>query len=294
MLLVRKGKSEAVWSKLNIPMCAVVRDLEGKFIYPSFIDLYSSYGLPDSPERNRRWDAPPQFLSGKQGAYAWNEAIRAEYEASAHFSANSEAAGKLRELGFGAVLSHQKDGIARGTSVLVTLGDDRDHLEIVREQAAAHYSFNKGSSANDYPTSLMGAIALLRQSWYDATWYAAGGKEKARNLTLEALNAVRKLPQFFEAADVLDIQRADRVGDEFGMQFIFKARGDAYQRLELVKATGGALVVPLNFPEAFDMEDAWDARQVSLAAMKHWELAPYNPARVEDSGLRVALTADEI
>src|SRR3546814_8196295 len=74
MLLVRKGKIEAVGSKLNIPRGAVVRDLEGKFIYPSFIDLYSSYGLPDSPERNRRWDAPPQFLSGKQGAYAWNEA----------------------------------------------------------------------------------------------------------------------------------------------------------------------------------------------------------------------------
>src|SRR3546814_20262852 len=95
MLLVRKGKIEAVGSKLNIPRGAVVRDLEGKFIYPSFIDLYSSYGLPDSPERNRRWDAPPQFLSGKQGAYAWNEAIRAAYEASAPFSANSKAAGKI-------------------------------------------------------------------------------------------------------------------------------------------------------------------------------------------------------
>src|SRR3546814_8304064 len=40
------------------------------------------------------------------------------------------------------------------------------------------------------------------------------------------------------------------------------------------------------------MEDALYARQVSLDAMKHWELTPYNPARVEDSGLRFALTAD--
>src|SRR5690606_19041564 len=107
-------------------------------------------------------------------------------------------------------------------------------------------------SGNDYPTSLMGAVALLRQTWYDARWYAAGGREQARDLSLEALVATQELPRIFEAADVLDILRADRVGDEFDVQFVFRGNGDSYQRLDLVKATGGALIVPLNFPEAYD------------------------------------------
>src|SRR3546814_18165379 len=79
MLLVRKGKIEAVGSKLNIPRGAVVWDLEGKFIYPSFIDLYSSSGLHESPERNSTWDSPPTFLSGNQEAYAGTEETLAEY-----------------------------------------------------------------------------------------------------------------------------------------------------------------------------------------------------------------------
>ena len=38
---------------------------------------------------------------------------------------------------------------------------------------AAHFSFRKGSSADGYPSSQMGAIALLRQALLDARWNAA-------------------------------------------------------------------------------------------------------------------------
>lgn len=291
-LLIRQGRIEAIGRQVTIPPGAVVRDLQGKYIYPSLIDLYTSYGLPSPGSIPRRADASPQFLSEKRGAYGWNEAIRAEYQASDHFAVHPGEAEKLRKLGFGAVLSHNKDGIGRGTSVLVTLGQERDNLELLQRAAATHYSFNKGSSGNDYPTSLMGAVALLRQTWYDARWYAAGGREQARDLSLEALVATQELPRIFEAADVLDILRADRVGDEFDVQFVFRGNGDSYQRLDLVKATGGALIVPLNFPEAYDMDDPYDARQVSLRQMKHWELAPFNPGRLEAAGIPFAITAE--
>ncbi|HYH55156.1 MAG TPA: amidohydrolase, partial [Anseongella sp.] len=174
-LLVRKGRIEAVGTNIPIPEGAVTIDLDGKYIYPSLIDLYTSYGLPARPENDRSWNQPPQFLSPKEGAFGWNEAIRAEYAARDHFSVNEKDAEKLREQGFGAVLSHNKDGIARGSSVFVTLGEERDNKELLRDAAAAHYSFNKGSSRNDYPSSLMGAVALLRQTYYDARWYAGRG-----------------------------------------------------------------------------------------------------------------------
>ena len=60
--------------------------------------------------------------------------------------------------------THRADGISRGAAAVVTLGNDREHLEVVREQAAHVLSFGKGSSTQAYPNSLMGAIALLRQT----------------------------------------------------------------------------------------------------------------------------------
>ena len=58
----------------------------------------------------------------------------------------------LREAGFGTVLSHVRDGIARGTGAVVTLANEKENLVIIKEKASAHYSFNKGTSTQSYPT----------------------------------------------------------------------------------------------------------------------------------------------
>src|SRR5688572_4321175 len=74
VLLVKDGKVVSVAEKTNVPAHAVIFDLKGKYIYPSFIDLYSDYGLsaPVKPA-NRRG---PQMESSVQGAFGWNQAIR--------------------------------------------------------------------------------------------------------------------------------------------------------------------------------------------------------------------------
>jgi hypothetical protein len=58
-----------------------------------------------------------------------------------------------------------RDGIARGTSITVSLGDERDNLVMLNDQSTAHYSFSKGTAATNYPSSLMGSVALLRQTY---------------------------------------------------------------------------------------------------------------------------------
>ena len=65
----------------------------------------------------------------------------------------------------------KKDGIARGSGLLTTLADDIEHRTILNGKASAHYSFDKGSSRQNYPSSLMGSIALLKQTYLDAEWY---------------------------------------------------------------------------------------------------------------------------
>ncbi|WP_266366762.1 amidohydrolase family protein [Tellurirhabdus rosea] len=289
-LLIRDGRVEAVGKTVVIPAGAVVADLKGKRIYPALVDIDSDYGMPEAKREQRPWNAPPQLESNKKGAYGWNQAIQPETDAGLLFKVNAEKATELRKLGFGAVVTHLHDGIARGTSALVTLAEDRENAVVLKNRVSAHYSLSKGSSGQTYPNSLMGSVALLRQTYLDADWHKKSGKTKEANLSLDAFNGLQTLPSVFETSDRLGVLRADKIGDEFGVQYIIKTGTDTYARLDEVKATGAALIVPLNFPQALDVEDAWDADVVTLSEMKHWELAPTNPAAIAKAGIPFALT----
>ncbi|MBB6612468.1 amidohydrolase family protein [Pontibacter sp. Tf4] len=292
-LLIRNGKVEAVGTNLKVPAGAVVVDAKGKHIYPAFVDMFSTYGLPEVKREQRGWGAAPQMESKKEGAYNWNQAIRPETNAVELFKANSKQADELRKQGFGTVLAIHRDGIARGTAALVTLADKRENEVIVLDKAAGALSFDKGSSTQDYPASLMGAIALLRQTYLDAQWNNQNpGREQ--NISLKAFTDANRFPQIFEAGSKLDVLRADKVGDEFRTQYIIKTSGDEYQMLNEIKATNAPLIVSVNYPDAYNVEDPYDARRVSLDAMKHWEMAPANAAMLQKAGVTFAFTASDL
>ena len=293
VLLVEKGKVTAVGKALLIPANAVVVDCKGKFIYPSFIDLHSDYGLAEaSPAKGSEGGSRMRGGSGNEspkGAFGWNDAINADYNAALNFTCKEDAAKEMRGAGFGAVLTHKMDGIVRGSGALVTLGS-QPNQSLLNPMASAHYSFNKGTSTTGYPSSLMGSIALLRQSYYDAQWYSQGGKVEERNLTLDAMNTLALRPSFFDAGDKWNLLRADKVGDEFGIQYIIKTNGTEYQRLNDVAATKASLIVPLTFPDAYDVSDPYVSRLVSLDEMKHWEMAPSNCAMLSAQKIPFAIT----
>ncbi len=292
-LVIRQGKIEAVGADISLPKDAVVVDCKGKYIYPSFIDMYTDYGAAAVAPRafgGFGGGGQSQMLSNTKGAYGWNQAIKPETEMSKNFNVNESRAKELRGLGFGTVLTHQADGIARGTSAIVTLANEKENKVMLKEKAAAHYSFDKGSSTQDYPGSLMGCIALLRQTYLDAQWYKSKPANEGTNLSLQAWNDNQSLPQIFESNDKWSDLRADKVGDEFGVQYIIKGAGNEYQRINEIKASNAAFILPLNFPQGMDVEDPTDARYVSLADLKHWELAASNPAAFEKAGINFALT----
>lgn len=294
-LVIRDGRIVAVGAGMAVPAGAVEVNCQGKYIYPSFVDAYSDYGTPAvqrAPGFN--FGAPAQLNTATKGAYGWNQAIKAEQNAFAVFTADEAKAKSLREAGFGTVLTHVKDGIARGTGALVVLGGEKENFALLKEKAAAHYSFNKGSSTQSYPSSMMGMIALLRQTYLDAKWYQQNPATEGKNLTLQAWIGNQGLPQVFEANDKWNALRADRIGDEAGVQYIIKGGGNEYQRIAEMKATNATFILPLSFPQAQDVEDPADARMVSVSDMKHWELAPTNPAAFEKAGIPFCLTTADL
>ena len=299
VLVIREGKIIAIGNNIPIPKDAAQIDCKGKYIYPSFIDIYSDYGIAE-PQRERagfNFGGPAQLTSNQKGAFGWNQAIHSDVEAGKLFTADDAKAKPLREAGFGTVLTHQKDGIARGTGVLATLATEKENLVVIKEKASAHYSLNKGSSTQSYPGSIMGSIALLRQTYLDAQWYKslpAGQAAEGVNLSLKAFNETQNLPQIFDGSDKWTDIRADRIGDEFGVQYIIKGGGNEYQRINEIAATKASFILPLNFPQPMDVEDPNDARFVSLADMKHWELAPGNPGAFEKANVNFCLTAADL
>ncbi len=210
------------------------------------------------------------------------------------FTVDDSKAKPLRDIGFGSVLTHNKDGIARGTGAFVTLANEKENLVIVKEKASAHYSFNKGTSTQSYPGSMMGSVALLRQTYLDAQWYKNKPAKEGVNMSLQAWIDNQNLPQVFDATDKWGDIRADRIGDEFGVQYIIKGGGNEYQRINDIAATKAVYILSLNFPQAQDVEDPNDARYVALSDMKHWELAPTNPAAFEKANIPFCLTASDL
>ncbi|XVJ67338.1 MAG: amidohydrolase family protein [Lacibacter sp.] len=295
-LLVRNGRIVAVGNGVAVPADAVVIDCKGKYIYPSFIDVYADYGMPalQRAQGGFNFNAPAQLTSNQKGAFGWNQAIRTDVTASHLFVTDDGKAKNFRETGFGAALVHQRDGIARGSGVFVSLAGEKENKVILKEKASAHYSFNKGLSTQSYPSSMMGSIALLRQTYLDAGWYKTNPGAEGVNLSLKYWNELQNLPQFFDAGDKWNVLRADRIGDEFGVQYIIKAGGNEYQRINEMKSTNAWFILPLNFPAAMDVEDPHDARYVSLADMKHWEMAPANPGFFEKAGINFCLTSSDL
>jgi imidazolonepropionase-like amidohydrolase len=295
-LVIKQGKIVAVGVGIEIPKDAVVVDCNGKFIYPSFVDPLTDYGA-GTPKRTNagfNFGAPGQFLSNKPGAYNWNQAVKPEINTVDAFTLDEAVASSYRNNGFGTVLTHVKDGIVRGTGAVVTLASTNENNVILKSKAAQVFSFDKGTSTQSYPSSLMGSIALLRQTYLDAKWYATKPAGEGVNLSLEAFNANASLPQIFVADDKWSALRADRIAKEFGTQYIIRGADNGYQRIDELAKTKATYIIGVDFPAALDVEDPNDARFVSLADMKHWELAPTNPAAFEKAGVNFSITSNDM
>jgi imidazolonepropionase-like amidohydrolase len=287
-ILIENGKVIAVGKDIIIPKYAKTINLSGKYITPAFIELHSNYGLPNVPLKSH--SQTPQY-DPQDNIYAnTNDAIKAYQDAYKQFNPNKETAQKLIKAGFGTALTHIQDGIARGTGALVNLCSNQNPNTMIKEQASQHFSFDKGSSIQQYPGSLMGCIALLRQTFYDQKWYAINRKTVAFNPSLAALNKNEKLPKFFEANDQFNVVRANKIAQEFGYQFIIKSNGKEFKNLDAVLKTKAPIVTSINFPKPIDAKDIWDEEQITFAQLKDWELAPYNFKLLLEKNTIVALS----
>ncbi|WP_438977591.1 amidohydrolase family protein [Polaribacter sp.] len=287
-LLIKDGKVVEVGKSVKIPKGTITTDLDGKSIYPSFIDIYTELGLP-KPKRAPRGRVT-QYEPSREGYY-WNDHIRPDTNPIENFKFDNRKAKDMINAGFGVVNTHLHDGIIRGNGLIVALSPNSSNAYRILDQKSAQFlSFNKSRKSNQaYPSSRMGAMALLRQTYLDADWYAKGNMEN-KDLALEALNRNKDLVQIFETDNWLDATRADKVGDEFNIQYTIVGSGDEYERIADIKALNANFIIPINFSNAYDVSNPLLAQQISLRDMRKWNQEPSNLSVLSKNGVNFALT----
>jgi imidazolonepropionase-like amidohydrolase len=251
--------------------------------------LYSNIGQPKASFHDGGFRS--QTKADKEGAYYWNETVHPEFKAASSFAIDAKANETLIQQGFGFAVSHLMDGMVRGTGALVSLGNDQVNKQLIKGDAGQFLSFSKGSSHEAYPSSQMGSIALMRQALFDLSYYTTSPQSEF-SISLDAWSKQQKLPIFFKTDDKWEILRAEKIAKEHQLNFIYIGSGNEYAAIEALKNTQRTIVIPINFPEPFELRDPYIARQIPLSDLKHWELAPSNPLYLHQNGVPFCITTN--
>jgi len=292
-LVIRGGIVDAVGSDVEPPADARVWNMEGKTIYPGFIDPYSHVGMQNPREELDR------------GNVSWNVQLRAHLTAEGEYELDEDGSEELRKLGFTAANSVPPLGMFKGQTAIISLGNGNVSDRVIHEGVAQAVSLTRSQELGfSYPTSPIGGIAFIRQTLLDADWYdraqetyqsnPQGLNRPESNAALAALrDAARgQQPLLFAADSEEEVMRSLRFRDEFDITPWVRGSGHEYRILDYLANVDVPLILPLAFPDKPEVDSPEDALGENLSTLRHWYLAPENPVRLAEVGLTFSFTAD--
>ena len=294
-LIIEHGRITHLGRDITPPAGAEIIDLSGYSVYAGFIDPYTDYGIDFSygeAEKNG-----PVYRIDRVGGNAANGAIHAEKAWADYVRPDQQAAQRWLDNGFTSVQSAKLDGILQGSAVTLSLAKGIANEVVYQRQARQFASFDKGSSLQDYPSSLMGSIALLRQTFADANWYQqATGKiayddrqPVETNAALAALADIEQQGVVFATTDEQSLLRAGRLLADFNINPTLLGSGYEYARLDEIGRLKARLIMPVVPPEKPNLGPS-QGQELSLASLRHWERGAGNLAALENTDLEFALT----
>jgi imidazolonepropionase-like amidohydrolase len=293
-VVVRDGHIESVAAGGAAPEGASIHDCTGLTVYAGLVEAHLAV------------DAP--FAAHETTTDHWHHVlVTPQRSALDGAGVDAATATELRKLGFCAAAIAPRAGIFRGTASVVALGAAGDGLvaanvDVLAEDVLQVMGFDRGGFGTEgalrYPSSEMGAIALVRQTLSDAEHHArslvihaAAPNTTAPPAPSRALEALAgAAPLLFDARSELQVLRAAKLAQEFARPMIVLGSGTEYRRLAAVRATALPILVPLTFDAAPDVSTQMKAEGLALRDLMAWEQAPTNPRRLHEAGVRIALT----
>ena len=283
-VLMRDGLIISVGKNVRIPSQATAINMDEKHIYAGFIESWMDVkSKPDSTSLELHW----------------NSNMRSHLKASDIYKPKAKDLNELRRLGFTTAQLTPKGGIFQGHSSLIQLVKEP---KVLASEIAQVIEFKSGGwGAKEYPTSLLGAIAFIRQGFIDAAWYNKSQKILSKypdgNEPIEtdqSLNAIatsmRKQSAFiFRTKNELYINRAFNISKEFDLNLWIKGNGYEYRRIDELPRV--FMIIPVNFPANPEVANPHTALQYSTKQLKHWDMAPDNLMRLADAEFQFSITS---
>ncbi len=338
-VVIRHGVIESVGSadEVAIPADAEVIDGKGLVVYPGFIDLYHVVGAPKSRERSET--GPGRKIP--YGEFALprtptdnRNGLTPEYEVATDIDLAADLIAQRRQLGFTDLLAAPGGAIATGQSALVSLSGLPRREILVKSPVALHISVRPPfdpppppgpdedpvtvrrrfqNTTIEYPMSLMGAVAHLRQAMLDAeydneSWRfyeRSGGAHPARDPALKALHAARTkaIPTWWEANSRDEILRALDLASEFGTSAVIVGGREADRVADELKSRNAPVVLRVDFPEEPKVpdeaeyrkkkaDDRLDPLRVLVNRKEKWEERVTVAGKLAEAGLPFAFSSE--
>ena len=310
-VVFRKGLITDVGESVKVPADARVIDGAGMTVYPGLIDGYTNLGL----------SAPAQAQAPAVGAGGGRQAAIAAAAAGGQPSPEARlgdpslaAADQVkpgssfedpRSVGVTAALSSPRQGIFAGQSALINLaGEDASKL-VLRSPVALTVQFSTGGGfGGGYPSSLMGTVAYIRQSFYDAMHYRdeverynrikRGVNRPEHDKRLAALQPALKgeLPVLFVANSDGDIRRALMIADEFKLKPIIAGAMYGYRIADMLKARSVPVILSVDFPKR--AADQTDDEDETLRELRQRAETPKGAAKLAQAGVKFAFSSGSL
>ncbi|MEN3044228.1 MAG: amidohydrolase family protein [Candidatus Hydrothermales bacterium] len=303
-VIIRDGIIEDVGRDIKIPNDAQIIDLKGKWIYPGFIEPYFVYKreIKDKSAQNISYhQTSSKTEKPKMGTYYWNKNVNPQVDMADLYSPDEKLIKSYISNGFTLALVVPEKGIFKGKSALFSLLNEEPSLTLLKKNVFEHVSFEDKISSEDYPKSLMGVIALIRQVLYDVRWHKQIWDYYQKNKKIkkpefienlkdleDLLNRRRKV--IFETSDDLFIYRAKKIADEFNIDFTVLGSGYEYRQIELLKSFKNPIIIPLKFEEDLKFETPEEAINVPLSKLIHYKYSYYNPFLLYKNKIDFAFT----
>ena len=301
-IVIRDGLIESVGpvDKIKVPEDAEIVEAEGLVAYPGLISAFTN-AFVEMPRPEAQSATPEEFAQGRtQTAPTDPFPPGPAAMVLEQLKPKKSAIEGYHKGGFTTVLSAPMRGIFEGQSVVLDLNGEALGPMVVRNGAALHINFTT-ERGGVYPSSLMGAIAHIRQSFIDADYYAARQAQYAKNpagikrpeydARLEALVPfVRdRKPVVFQCNNVEDVKRALKIVAEFKLNAMLAGANEAWRAAEAIKKSPVPLLVTLEFRPP--QTSAYATQGEELRRKAEAEIYPANAANLAKAGIGFALVS---
>lgn len=303
-ILIQGGKIVSIGKDIRVPTGVPQLEASGLFAYPGFVDGYSTKGLklPAAPEA-----APAPNVLTTAPATMWEmnrKGIRSRINAADCLDLASMIP-DAHKAGITSGLLAPGSGLARGRTTFAYFTDEK----VAAMPAAIELSFRgtggggpgggggggAQSTGYNYPGTLLGFTALLRQTLADAKTYSMtpGVKE---DLDLKGLVPLIK----GEATGIVsvdtepDIYRALKLSEEFGFPFAIAGGRDAYKRSGQLAKAGVPVLANISIGSEPSTNAAPDGPPKAILEERKalWQERALNVQKLIEAGVRVAFSSE--